>query len=60
MCLLRVLKKMFEPKSGEVKGIWRKLHNEELHVFYSSPNIVQVIKINKNGIGGACGTYGGE
>jgi hypothetical protein len=23
---------------------WRKLHNEELHNFYPSPNIIRVIK----------------
>jgi hypothetical protein len=23
---------------------WRKLHNDELHILYSSPNIVMVIK----------------
>jgi hypothetical protein len=23
---------------------WRKLHNEELHNFYSSPNIIRIIK----------------
>jgi hypothetical protein len=28
----------------EVTQEWRKLHNEELHDLYSSPNIVQVIK----------------
>jgi hypothetical protein len=44
-----VLKKIFEPKKGEVRGGWRKLHNEELHVFYSSPNIVQVIKSRRMG-----------
>ena len=49
MCLLRVLKKIFEPKRGEVRGGWRKLHNEELHVFYSSPNLVQVIKSRRRG-----------
>jgi hypothetical protein len=25
-------------------GKWRKLHNDELHNLYSSPNIVRVIK----------------
>jgi hypothetical protein len=28
----------------EVTGEWRKLHNEEPHDLYSSPDIVQVIK----------------
>jgi hypothetical protein len=26
------------------RGSWRKLHNDELHDLYSSPNIVRVIK----------------
>ena len=30
---------MFGPKRDEVKGIWRKLHNEELNDLYLSPNI---------------------
>ena len=34
----------FGPKRDEVTGEWRKLHNEELHDLYSSPNIVRVIK----------------
>jgi hypothetical protein len=29
----------------KVTGEWRKLHNEELNDHYSSPNIVQVIKL---------------
>jgi hypothetical protein len=29
----RVLRKIFGPKRDEVKGEWRKLHNEELHNF---------------------------
>jgi hypothetical protein len=40
----RVLRRLFGPKRNEVTGEWRKLHNEELHDVYSSPNIVQVIK----------------
>ena len=28
----------------EVTGEWRKLHNEELSVLYSLPNIVRVVK----------------
>jgi hypothetical protein len=26
-----------------VTGGWRKLHNEELHNLYSSPNIIRII-----------------
>jgi hypothetical protein len=39
----RVLRKIFGPKREE-DGSWRKLHNDELHSLYSSPNIVRVIK----------------
>jgi hypothetical protein len=38
----RVLK-IFGPKREE-DGSWRKLHNDELHSLYSSPNIIRVIK----------------
>jgi hypothetical protein len=31
----RVLRRIFGPKRDEVKGGWRKLHNEELHNLYS-------------------------
>jgi hypothetical protein len=39
----RVLRKIFGPKREEDR-LWRKLHNDELHNLYSSPNIVRVIK----------------
>jgi hypothetical protein len=38
-----VLRKIFGPKREE-DGSWRKLHNDELHSLYSSPNIVRMIK----------------
>jgi hypothetical protein len=38
----RVLRRIFGPKR-EKDGSWRKLHNDELHSLYSSPNIVRVI-----------------
>jgi hypothetical protein len=40
----RVLRRIFGPKRDEVTGGWRKLHNEELHNLYSSPNIIRMIK----------------
>jgi hypothetical protein len=43
----RVLRRLFAPKRDEVIGEWRKLHNGELHDLYSSPNIVQVIKLRR-------------
>jgi len=39
----RVLRRIFGPRSDEVTGEWRRLHNE-LNDLYSSPNIVRVIK----------------
>jgi hypothetical protein len=39
----RVLRKIFGPTRVE-DGSWRKLHNDELHGLYSSPNTVRVIK----------------
>jgi hypothetical protein len=38
-----VLRRIFGPKREE-DGSWRKLHNDEHHSLYSSPNIVRVIK----------------
>jgi hypothetical protein len=39
----RALRRIFGFKR-EVDGSWRKLHNDELHSLYSSPNIVRVIE----------------
>jgi hypothetical protein len=43
----RVLRRIFGPKSDEVTGGWRKLHNDELHGLYSSHSIVRVIKARR-------------
>jgi hypothetical protein len=40
----RALRRIFGPKTDEVTGELRKLHNEELNDLYSSPTIVRVIK----------------
>jgi len=42
-----VLRKLFGPKKDEVKGNWRRLHNEELYALYSSPNVIRMIKSRK-------------
>jgi len=56
----RVLRRIFGPKRDEVTGQWRKLHNEDVNDLYSAPNIVRVVKIEKNEIGRACSAYGEE
>jgi len=38
------LRRIFRPKRDEVRGEWRKIHNEKLNDLYSLPNIVRVIK----------------
>ena len=39
----RILRRIFGPKRDE-NGEWIRLHIEELHSLYRSPNIVRVIK----------------
>jgi len=54
----RVLRKIFGPRRDEVRGEWRKVHNEEFNDLYSSPNNVSGDKIEKNEMGWACDVYG--
>ena len=39
-----VFRRIFGPRKDEVKGEWRRLHNEELNDLYSAHNIVRVTK----------------
>jgi len=61
---LRVFENMvlrrFGPRSDEVTGEWRRLHNEELNDLYSSPNIVRVIKLKRMRWAGHVGCMGEE
>jgi hypothetical protein len=35
-----VLRRIFESKMDELTREWKRLHNKELYVLYSSPNII--------------------
>jgi hypothetical protein len=52
----RVVGKIFGPKR-KITGGWRKLHNEELHNLYSSPNIITMIKSRTMKEWGMCHTW---
>jgi hypothetical protein len=52
-----MLRRIFGSKTDEVKREWRKLHTEEFNDLYCSLSGDQ---IEKNEIGEACSTYGGE
>jgi hypothetical protein len=41
--------RIFGSKRDEVMGGWRKLQNEELHNFYSSPSVIRTIKEDEIG-----------
>jgi hypothetical protein len=51
----RVLRGIFWPKRDEVTEEWRKLHNDVLLTQYCSGD-----QIEKNEVGVACSTYGGD
>jgi hypothetical protein len=56
----RVLRRIFGPKRDEVTGEWRKLHNEEFHILYSSPNIIRQIKLRRMRLAGHVARMGEE
>jgi hypothetical protein len=47
----RALRKTVGCKTEEVVGNWRRLHNEELHILYTAPNITRVIKWGMRWVG---------
>ena len=47
----RVLREIFGPRGDEVRGEWRKLHNEELNDLYNQYSSGYKIE---NEMGGAC------
>jgi hypothetical protein len=56
----RVLKRIFGTKRDEVTGEWRKLHSGELHILYSSTDIITQIKSRRKRwvVHVACITHG--
>jgi hypothetical protein len=54
----RVLRRIFGPEREKVAGGWRRLHNEELHNLYVSPNTVRVIKSRRMKWGGRVARMG--
>jgi hypothetical protein len=56
----RVLRRIFGPKVDKVRGEWRKLHNEERHYLYSSPDVIRQIKSRKMRWAGHVASMGEE
>jgi hypothetical protein len=54
----RALRRITGPKRDEVTGEWRKLHNEELHNLYSSPDIIRQIKSRRSRWAGSVARIG--
>jgi hypothetical protein len=50
----------FRRRSGKVTGEYSKLHNEKLHILYSSPNIIRQIKSMRMSWAGKVASVGEE
>jgi hypothetical protein len=38
---------MFGSKRGEIIRAWKNLHNKEVHILYSSPSVIRMIKSSR-------------
>jgi hypothetical protein len=56
----RVLRNVLVPERDELTGDWRRLHNEELHDLYTSPNVIRVVKLRRMRWAGHLARGGGE
>jgi hypothetical protein len=56
----RVLWGIFGSKRDEVTGEWRKMHNEELHNFNLSSNIIRLVKSRRKWWAGHVASMGEE
>jgi hypothetical protein len=41
---IRVLRRVFEPKTEELTGEWKRLNKEERNELYTSPNTIRVVR----------------
>jgi hypothetical protein len=56
----RVLRRIFGPKRDEAVGGCRKLHSEEFHNLYSSPNIITTARSRRMRWAGHVARMGGR
>jgi hypothetical protein len=54
----RVLWIIFGRKKNEIIGDLRKLHDDELHNFYSLPSIIRMYQVKRDEMGRAYNTHG--
>jgi hypothetical protein len=55
---IKVLSRIFGPKRDEVIGSWIKLHNQELHNFFSSSSLIRMTKSRRIRLAGHVASMG--